>query len=463
MLRLSLIAMLLAGLARTSSADPWPEQKDAPGVQDPHDLPPKHKSYLLPAVEIVALDISLNLAAQAYGSPWADVDSSTMWHNLTHDWGYDADPYTTNQLAHPYCGALVYSTVRSTGHDVLTSELYTFAGSAFWEVILENEVPSLNDQLTTPIGGMFIGEAMHRFSRVLLYPGYGKPNWLRRTAASIIDPVGAANRQWWGDAWRKVVPPSMYAHFGVGWNQHTAMLGGRAGDPMVHAEVFVEHGLPGDHNFEARHPLDHFELRGAIDASADDNVGSLYMRGMLWGGNFANERVRGFGGLFAAYDFNNEDRVRASALGFGPGMTSEIALGDQGYLQTSLAAYLVPWGSAGGETEGEKAMRDYHHGPGLAQLAELRVGRRGIGSLRVTARAYEIQGRLGDDPANERVLQTTAGALVSLAAHHAIGVEGQYTLRRASYSQAAGGMSTADDASEIRAFYAITTDEILGR
>ncbi|MGE0399378.1 MAG: DUF3943 domain-containing protein [Kofleriaceae bacterium] len=457
-MRLVPLALLLATATPVAAQPGLPiVDVDKTGVSVTKDDPPVKRSYALATIEVLALDIGLSISSQLAGFDWAYVDPDSMKLNLERGFGYDDDPYTTNQLAHPMGGVALFSAARSTGHGFWVSGAYAFGGSLIWEVFLENERPSLNDQITTPFVGMLLGEPIHRFTRALLDPRHGKPGWFRKGAATLLDPIAAANRSWYGDAWYRTVPPSLYAHFGVGVSQQTdAVLGDHARDAQVHLEFVAEHGLTGDADFTPRRPLDHFELRGALDMNGDDLDGNLYTRGLALGRGFGDGgNIRGLGGLFAAYDFSNQERVRHSMLGVGPGITAELGFGDRGYLQGTATGYFVPWGAGGGLTEDERMDRDYHRGPGAAALGELRFGRRGTGELRVASRLYEIRGTLVDDDADERILTTTAGARVTLATHHAVGVEGTYGTRRATFSD---GVVAADRVAEGRLFYAVTTD-----
>jgi hypothetical protein len=433
-----------------------------PAVVDKDDLPVRKKSYFVPAAEILIGNLSLSVVMYFRGFDWAARSSDGWIDQLDTPWIWDEDKYTVNQLAHPFMGSLSYSAARSTGHEFWVASGYAIASSLLWEGVIENDLPSKNDMITTPIGGIFIGEALHRFGRALLYRGYGKPTWSRKAAASIIDPVGAINRSWWGDAWAKTIPPNLYAHFGVGYQQPTKVMGNRGGDGEFHVEAFVEHGLLGDRSFEPKRPLDHFELYADVNAGNDSLEGDLYVRGVLVGGKLWRDDVRVMYGLLGAYDWNNNDYVRASALGIGPGGTAEVELGERGYLAGTLAAYGVPYGAAGGYREVEGPMRDSHDGPGLAQLFELKGGQRGRFAVKLTTRAYEIGGTLVGDDADEVVLQGTLGGRIQLRAHHAIGIEATHTYERASFSDP---MMTApaNRTTDFRAFYAITTDEILGR
>lgn len=424
---------------------------------------PAKRSYLMPALEVIIGAIALNNVVRLAGVSWAQITPSTMSHNVTHLPEFDEDPWTINYLGHPWFGAALFSVGRSSGLSFWASAGYAFGGSLLWETVLETEVPSINDQITTPIGGMFIGEALHRFSRALHYTRGGRPHVLRRIGANLIDPVGAINRAAWGQAWRDEEPPSTYAHLAIGYDVPSTTLGGARGRGQVHLEFVGEHGLTGSAPFTPRRPLDHFELRGAIDIHAEDLDADLHVHGLMVGRGFGtsgstSHPVRGLAGLFGAYDFNSDERTRHAALGFGPGATGEFKVRATGYVQATLAGYLVPWGAAGGVGEGEEMERVYHRGPGLAALAELKIGQRGVGELSIASRGYRIQGTLIGDIADETVFTTTAGARVHVTGHHALGIEGAYQYRRATYEEGPRtGQLERDGTAEVRAFYAITT------
>jgi hypothetical protein len=461
LLGLTLAAAVWPG--RTAHAQPARDQVYHPAVTDEEDLPVKHKSWLVPTTEVLAGNAALFGIAYFAGMDWARTSPELAAHHLDGGWEFDDDAYSTNAIGHPFTGALAFSMARSTGHGFWTSSIYSLGGSFVWEMF-ENEIPSTNDMITTPIGGAFIGEAMHRFSRALLYRGYGRPTWVRKTAASIIDPVGAFNRATWGDAWAKTIPPALDAYFAVGWQQPAHVLGAdHGGDGQLHVEAYVEHGLMGDRAFQPRRPLDHFTLQTALDASRDQLEALLYVRGMLIGSGLRGSQLRGMYGLFGGYDYNNNHFVRASMLGIGPGTTAELRIGERGYVGGTAAAYLVPYGSAGGINELEGPMRDHHDGPGMAQLLELQTGQRGLYNVHASLRTYEIEGRLVDDKANEFVAASTLGARLHIRTHQAIGVEGTYTYRRANFADPTLQMDTPDRTMDVRAYFAITTDEILGR
>ena len=84
------------------------------------------KSYWIPAAEIFAFDVT----------------SRTIRRNLRSSWVVDRDPFTVNQLGHPYQGSMYHGFARASGLNYWEGLGYTFLGSAFWEVFGETTTPS---------------------------------------------------------------------------------------------------------------------------------------------------------------------------------------------------------------------------------------------------------------------------------------------------------------------------------
>jgi hypothetical protein len=419
------------------------------------DDAPLAKSYLVPALEIVALNLAANLGARAAGAPWADITPSTMATNLTSAWVYDDDVFAVNQFAHPYGGSGLFLAARSSGHGFWTSAAYAFGGSLLWESLMENEPSSINDQLTTSIGGAFLGEALHRWSRAVFTGGGAHPSLGRRVLSTVINPMGAANRVAFGDRWRHVPPPVVHSYMAVGWNREL-----RDDDQSpLHLELAVGHGLASDSQFVPRVPFDSFDLRVQLDAATDEIAGYVDVRGLIVGRAIGTPRRRALWGLYGTYDYWNPDYARASAIGLGPGITAHAALGRRGFAEAVAVATLVPYGAAGGAGDGGGPQRDYHHGPGLGQFVELKLGVRDLGFIRLNARAVEIDGTLIAD-AREAVLITTLGTMLQLAPHHAIAIDLVYAARSAKFEDAQ--MTAFDQSAQLRLMYAITSDGAFG-
>ncbi|MGL5636859.1 MAG: DUF3943 domain-containing protein, partial [Bacteroidales bacterium] len=155
------------------------------------------------ALELIALDgIFWGVSKYVAGKPFADISLATIKKNLDTGFVWDNDEFPTNLVAHPYQGGLYFSAGRAWGLNYLQSIPYAFAGSFIWEMFLENEPASINDLITTTIGGMAYGEVMHRSSeRFIRYNQRGVKRVGLELIAAVIDPAKAVKRLTTGELW----------------------------------------------------------------------------------------------------------------------------------------------------------------------------------------------------------------------------------------------------------------------
>jgi hypothetical protein len=207
-----------------------------------------------------------------------------------------------------------------------------------------------------------------------------------------------------------------------------------------------------------RAPFHHFDLRGQLDVG-ETVTGYLDARGLVFGDAVGgDEGARALWGLYGTYDYWDSQAVRASAIGVGPGAAVHVPIGERGFFDATGVLAVVPWGAAGGTGDIEY-QRDYHHGPGASGLVELRLGKSGLGTVRVSGRAIEVLGDLVGD-ANETVVVTSAGVMAALSNHHALGIDVVYSARNADFEDAA--MTATDQAAQIRIMYAVTSGADFG-
>ena len=88
---------------------------------------------------------------------YAYISMKSVRRNFKKGFIWDNDNLETNMFAHPYHGNLHFNAGRANGLTYWESGGLALAGSAMWEMFMENEFPSTNDIIATPIGGMAIG------------------------------------------------------------------------------------------------------------------------------------------------------------------------------------------------------------------------------------------------------------------------------------------------------------------
>ena len=169
-----------------------------------------HKSYILPAVEIVAMDAAVNLAARLVIDPaHYKVSPASIRRNLRGPWVVDDDPFEINQFLHPYQGAMYHGIARSNGLSYWPSVAYTFAGSALWEIAGETTPPARNDQIASGIAGSFLGEPLFRISRLLLERADHGPGVWRTLASVLASPPVGINHLLVGDPAGSLAPDAV--------------------------------------------------------------------------------------------------------------------------------------------------------------------------------------------------------------------------------------------------------------
>jgi hypothetical protein len=396
------------------------------------------KSFLLPAVEIGAFVFGLNQFNRHFlDSDDYDTDADTFWHNLKHSQVIDKDPFSINQLGHPYQGSLYYGFARSAGLSYWQALLYTIGGSALWETYGETTPPSLNDHVASGIGGSFLGEALFRMASLLLEGGGERPGFWRELGAALLSPSTGFNRLVFGDRFDPVFPsrdPAIFIRLRVGATLTTRVTNERLSDDITRqegsADYAMTYGLPGKPGYRYRRPFDyfHFELTGVPNAdSAANAIENVSLRGLLVGTSYdGGEAYRGVWGLFGGYDYLSPQLFRLSSTSVSLGTTGQWWLSRHIAVQgTALGG--VGFGAAG--TVGDRAERDYHYGviPQVVLGLRLIFGDRVM--LEATGRQYYVAGTGSaggvstDDFGGEIIARGTLGLSVRLYGPHAIGLQ----------------------------------------
>src|SRR5436853_5183708 len=121
------VVALLVGLLTCAGAAA--EQRDPPLDWETGE----GKSYWIPALEVTGFIFSLNAINRGLFGRDYESDEHTVARNLRTAPVYDKDPFSVNQIGHPYQGSIYYGFARSAGLEYWESLLYTLAGSFLWE------------------------------------------------------------------------------------------------------------------------------------------------------------------------------------------------------------------------------------------------------------------------------------------------------------------------------------------
>lgn len=411
-----------------------------------------HKSYILPAVQIVAMDAGVNLGARLILDPATyRVTPDSIGRNLRGPWVIDDDPFEINQFLHPYQGAMYHGIARSNGLGYWPSAAYTFAGSALWEVAGETTPPSRNDHIASGVAGSFLGEPLFRISRLLLDRADHGPGAWRLLGSVLASPPTGINHILFGNPAGTRAPDAVpFSDIRVQFGA-TALITGKSRSAWSAAvnqprlAMSMDYGYPGNPNYRHERPFDYFRIESRVSA---DGMEQLSTRGLIAGADYGAATIGGIWGLYGSYDYFAPDEFHFSTTALSFGTTLQAALSDSVVMQSSG---LVGAGYAAAQSPNaaaESNHRDYHYGVAPQAVANLRLiaGRRA--ALDLTAREYFVSAIGGFGTGRrELIVLTDTSLAIRLYSRHAVALTYQHARRssnllampRETYTQSAVG------------------------
>jgi hypothetical protein len=415
------------------------------------------KSYLIPALEIPAFLILLNMydrlaspnAVEPSGQKTYETNLSTFWDHVVHGpWGVDQDSFAVNQFGHPYQGSMYHGFARSVGLNYWESLLYDNLGSFLWETGGETGNPSINDQIASGIGGSFFGEALFRMASLVLEGDGEKPGLWRELGATVLSPPTGINRFAFGDRFKPVFPshdPATFWRLRLGVSQNTDMSDQGGSNTIKQNEATLDfsmaYGLPGKPGYSYTRPFDYFHFEFTSVSTSDNPFTDIMIRGLLLGKKYeAGNAYRGIWGLYGGYDYISPHIFRVSSTSVALGTTFQWWLSRAVALQGSALGGI---GYAAAGNVAQVGQRDYHYGVAPQGLLALRLIFGDRAMLDLTGRAYYLTGMGGGDPGGtENVDRLNMGFTVRIYGRHALGIQYITSIRVAQYPDRADSHQT---------------------
>ncbi|MBK5276712.1 MAG: DUF3943 domain-containing protein [Desulfuromonadales bacterium] len=413
-----------------------------------------NRSYLIPALEVPGFLGLLNVydrivypdQTQDGKKVYSSTFSSTWDHLRKQNWVFDQDPFNINQFSHPYQGATMYGLARSSGLNFWESLAYSNVGSFLWKMAGETDPPSINDQITTGNAGSLLGEALFRMAGLVLEGGGDKPDVWHELGAAIVSPTTAVNRLAFGDRFKTVFPshnPATFWRFQLGSSYDTlAKLNATL-------DFGMSYGLPGKSGYTYKRPLDYFDFEISGQARANNPVGNVLLRGLLYGRDYhAGNDYRGIWGLYGSYDYLSPTAFRVSTTAISLGTTGQYWLSPDIALQGSLLGG-VGFGAAG-TTPVSEGDRDYHYGVAPQALLALRLLFGHRAALELDARGYYVTGSgqfnslsTSSNPVDsaggsETIVRVKTGFNIRVYGRHGLGLQYVESIRDSQYGSQPG-------------------------
>jgi hypothetical protein len=305
-----------------TSAIPRPEADQVAPPRACAGCPERH--LWRPYLESIGLNVLYNMGNRLRGHETARIGPSSWYANMKHGFEWDNNPFGVNQFGHPYQGSNYFTAGRANGLSFWESTAVAAFGSAAWEFYFENNRASLNDLINTTLGGIELGEVLHRTAWLVRNTTTtGKRRMTQEIVATVIDPLTGATRFITGDASRVVekppamVPSSLGLRTSVGgvWQGSNIRSATATSRPFLDVEVQYGDIRTGS----TRVPYEAFTLEATVGGGSA--LSEAVARGRFYGKPF------GANGQYQFTVLQTFDYVvnRAYAFG-GQGFEAEAAL-----------------------------------------------------------------------------------------------------------------------------------------
>ena len=387
--------------------------------------------------EVLGVNVLYNLMNQVIKPPeekgYFRVGLNSWWENLRYGFEWDDNAFAVNQIGHPYQGSNYFNAGRSNGLSFWESAPLAALGSATWEYFGETHKPSVNDLINTTVGGIALGEMLHRTGWLIRDPTKtGKTRLWSEIVATALDPITGLNRFLSGDAGNVSEKPEEFVptrtagdlEAGVLWRGDNSKAINAAGEPYAQINLSYGEALAGQY----RQPYDAFtvglRLGGGSAISEGLIRGRLYARPLGKSGSSQFLVFQAYDYVTnTAYEFGGQSVFTAVSKQFKPsGRHDLVTVAGGGPLL--LGAFNSPY------VFGQD--RYYDYGPGLVYSASAALRRDGFPIARVVyggVYLHVVSGTSGDHVAQSVRLE----GLIPVRKQLRLGLAADYIRRKVYY------------------------------
>lgn len=341
---------------------------------------------------------------------FARISLRTIRDNIKTGFVWDNDQFSTNLFAHPYHGNLYFNTARTNGMSFWESTPYALGGSLAWEIIAENEPPSINDLIATTIGGIALGEFTYRMSSLVFNDSkQGFPRFISELLGSLISPIRGLNRMLNGEMWKvkhsqfnyhnyEKIPVKMEISSGNRYlASHTKLFNGEH-NPYIKLNTI--YGNPFDEN--NNQPYDYLTASITLGLSPNQPIiSNVNLMGKLWGTSLVNtNQSKIMFGIFQHFNYYDSKETNdgsgiipykiSEAASVGPGVIGRFDnLLPQMNLQQDIYINGIILG--GGLTDYYHVIdRNYNLGSGYSIKSHSKIELGRLANIRFNANFYQI-------------------------------------------------------------------------
>ncbi len=366
------------------------------------------KRPMVAAVESAGINVLVWMVGYFSGGNQAFISLETMNENFKYWFEWDPNHFRTNFFEHPYHGSLYFNAGRTNGLSFWESSLCALGGSFMWETVMERHRPSLNDLIMTTSGGIFLGEALFRYTSLIRDENArGFERVWREAVSLIINPMGTLNRLIFGDtastpsgtSQSKAPLSGVITLGGQARGRNADLQNARTGPS---ADFLLVYGIPFTGG-KARQPFDYFPIEFTLRFSQKKGYLTIYGYSFLLGKELeAKSNQNHLLGLFQHYDYIRTETIELGGSSLCGGFISRFQLSKTAHLTLTPQVGWMILGASNNEYILED-LRDYNYGTGLTVKLDSFLDLQKYGSLLLRwghYAIYALEGAKGTDRLN---------------------------------------------------------------
>ncbi len=318
---------------------------------------------------------------------------NTWWSNIQGGWTWDGNNISTNNIEHPYGGAVYFNLARANGLSFWASAPVAVAGSLMWELFGESTPPSKNDLLVTSMSGIAMGEATRRLSLLILNnEASGLDRIWREATVLLMNPGLGLTRLSRGETWHRELnpldrrPSTLRATLALG-SRRLTLDGGPTREVMdlAFGAFALEYGDP--YNPTKSHPFSSFTFTTELSSGPTTTLTELGTRGLLVPMHRSAGSTDRVTGVFMDFEYQWNESYQFSEQSFGIGTMTRSGTGAW-RLNTDLSAELMPLVASSDLYAENRVLRAYDYGAGVGGRVVVQVDYRGTRVLSAGYRGF---------------------------------------------------------------------------
>jgi hypothetical protein len=419
------------------------------------------KNYGWAAGEVLAINlVAANFNEYVRNGNFNQISPRSWWANIKEGFTFDDNEFRTNQLVHPINGGAYYNAARANGLNYWTSAAYGTLGAFFWECCGETHPMSINDLVSTSIGGIAVGEMQFRLSSEILdNQSTGKGRFFRELGAFLVDPIRGVNRIISGRNGAVHDNPTDSMDWRPEHETNLLMVGARvigqgnsiSENTKTYFNVGFDHSYGSAFDNSRRKPFDHMDVALQLSAGEKVPLNVVRISGDLWEKPFGDASAPNH--VFAItqrFDYLNNTAYEFGGQSLGASLFSRFKLSNKVGLSTRVDGLGLILGAVNSEyakfadVADPERLREYDYGPGLGAAAQAGLN---VSNHQILMLAYRFQwisvtnGSIyskgqsseGSD-ANHYLQSLGARFLVPIHGGLGLGADGSIFLRKSRYS-----------------------------